>query len=152
MDDAVEKILECLDKIEKEINRSLTTEEIKIVRISFLFGQAAVHAAITKRTIEVEKQVKQAKVETKIRVDKIESLQKRLDNKPNIDSQEAIKAKSVVDALWAELGDVIVDKDDNIELGWKHFPAGTNKLTIWHWIEETYDVSIAEDLMNSITG
>jgi len=61
------------------------------------------------------------------------------------------KAEQVVFDLWDELGNVIVDEDDNIEQGWKHFPVGTNKLEIWHWIEETYNVSIAEDLMNSIT-
>ena len=51
-----------------------------------------------------------------------------------------------------ELGDISVNEDDEIEQAWKHFPVGTEKLDIWHWIEETYDVSIAEDLMNSITA
>ena len=61
------------------------------------------------------------------------------------------KAKKVVEELWLELGNVIVNEDDEIEQDWKHFPAGTDKFTIWHWIEETYDVSIAVDLFNSIT-
>ena len=61
------------------------------------------------------------------------------------------KAKKVVDDLWLSLGNMIVNENDEIEQDWRHFPAGTDKLTIWHWIEETYDVSIAEDLMNSIT-
>jgi len=67
------------------------------------------------------------------------------------EAHEKDKATKVVHEVWAELGNVIVDEDDNIEQGWKHFPPGANKLEIWHWIEETYDVSIAEDLMNSIT-
>lgn len=60
------------------------------------------------------------------------------------------KAKQVVNELWASLGNISINEDDEIEQGWKHFPAGTNRFEIWHWIEETYNVSIAEDLMNSI--
>jgi len=51
--------------------------------------------------------------------------------------------------LWAEFGDVPIDEDDNTESEFKHFPAGTRKWDIWHWFEETYDVSIAEDLMKT---
>ena len=61
------------------------------------------------------------------------------------------KAKKVVDDLWLSLGNIIVNENDEIEQEWNDFPVGTDKFTIWHWIEETYDVSIAEDLMNSIT-
>ena len=61
------------------------------------------------------------------------------------------KAKEVAMEVWGEFGNVIVDEDDNIEQGWRHFPAGTSKFDVWHWIEDKYDVSIAEDLMNSIT-
>ena len=61
------------------------------------------------------------------------------------------KDKKVVNDLWLSLGNITVDENDQIEQGWGDFPAGTDKFTIWHWIEETYDVSIAEDLMNSIT-
>ena len=56
--------------------------------------------------------------------------------------------------LWEEFGDVIVDDADNIEESWhvqgliftQVFPAGTNKFEIWHWFEETFDVSVATDL------
>jgi len=49
--------------------------------------------------------------------------------------------------VWAALGDIPVDNNMNIELDFLHFPAGTDAMEIWHWIEDTYDVSIAEDLM-----
>ena len=61
------------------------------------------------------------------------------------------QAKSIVEELWSEFGNITVNIDDEIEQGWKHFPVGTSKFDIWHWIEEEYDISIAEDLMNSIT-
>ena len=31
--------------------------------------------------------------------------------------------------------------------GYTRFEKGTNKLNIWHWIENTYEVSIGNDLM-----
>lgn len=66
-----------------------------------------------------------------------------------------VTAKENVQDVWDSLRDVPVDEDDNIEQEWKGFPAGTHKFEIWLWIEEHFDVSIAEDLMNcgdAITG
>ena len=61
------------------------------------------------------------------------------------------KKRKIIDQLWSSLGNILVDENDNIEQGWRHFPVGTSKFYIWHWIEEKYDISIAEDLINSIT-
>jgi len=52
-----------------------------------------------------------------------------------------------VKALWAELGDIPVNDDGEIQLGFVDFPPGTDREEIWHWFEETFDVSIA-NLMN----
>jgi len=69
---------------------------------------------------------------------------------PNTETCEK-ESLRVVQSLWADFGNIIVDEDDNIEQGWKHFSAGTSKIDIWRWIEKEYNVFIAEDLMNSIT-
>lgn len=54
------------------------------------------------------------------------------------------KAKQV----WDELTDVPMDPETEcIESDWKQFPTGTHREEIWHWIEDTYNVSVAEDLM-----
>lgn len=50
--------------------------------------------------------------------------------------------------LWAEFGDVPMNLETEcIEDDWHGFPAGTNREEIWHWFEEKFDVSVAEDLM-----
>lgn len=50
--------------------------------------------------------------------------------------------------VWDELTDVPMDPETEcIESDWKQFPAGTHREEIWHWIEDIYHVSVAEDLM-----
>ena len=50
--------------------------------------------------------------------------------------------------LWIEFGDVPMNPETEcIEVDWHGFPAGTNREEIWHWFEEEFDVSVAEDLM-----
>lgn len=36
---------------------------------------------------------------------------------------------------------------EKIEEPWLDFPAGTHREEIWHWFEEQFDISVAEDLM-----
>lgn len=124
MSDVVKNILACRKVVEKEINRPLTTEEENIVRISFLNGQNTVYNDIIQRTAVIEEEVEQSKADNK-----------KLDSR--------IKALEA----WLEFGDVPVDEDDNTESEFKHFPVGTSKFDIWHWFEDEFDVSVAEDLM-----
>jgi len=50
--------------------------------------------------------------------------------------------------LWAEFGDVPMNPETEcIEMPWLLFPAGTHREEIWHWFEEAFGVSVAEDLM-----
>lgn len=50
--------------------------------------------------------------------------------------------------LWEEFGEVSMNiESECIEEGWHGFHAGTHKEEIWHWFEETFHVSVAEDLM-----
>ena len=49
--------------------------------------------------------------------------------------------------LWAKLGDIPVDEDDNILEPFLDFEIGTDKFEIWHWFEDSFDLSVAKDLM-----
>lgn len=49
--------------------------------------------------------------------------------------------------LWAELRDIPVNKDEEIDVDWHNFTKGTEREEIWHWFEEEYDLSVAKDLM-----
>ena len=63
------------------------------------------------------------------------------------DSYEFQRAEYIKD-LWLEFGDVPMDPDTEcIEQEWNEFPAGTHREEVWTWFEETYGISVAEDLM-----
>lgn len=50
--------------------------------------------------------------------------------------------------LWREFGDVPMDPGTEcIEEEWNRFPAGTHREEIWYWFEESFNVSVASDLM-----
>lgn len=50
--------------------------------------------------------------------------------------------------LWMEFGDVPMNPEtEEIEEKWQDFPAGTHREDIWHWFEEKFNLSVAEDLM-----
>ena len=52
--------------------------------------------------------------------------------------------------LWLEFGDVPMDPETEcIESPWRGFPAGTHREDVWHWFEDTFGLSVAEDLMYS---
>lgn len=52
--------------------------------------------------------------------------------------------------LWEKLGDIPCDEENDqyIEEPFLHFEKGTDKYIIWHWFEEKFNISVAEDLMN----
>lgn len=61
-----------------------------------------------------------------------------------------IKQNRIIQAkpLWKEFGDIPMNPETEcIEAEWNGFPAGTHREEIWDWFEETFDVSVAEDLM-----
>ena len=54
-----------------------------------------------------------------------------------------------VKELWSRLGDIPMNPETEcIEEPFMHFPIGTHREEIWHWFEETFNVSVA-DLMYS---
>lgn len=60
------------------------------------------------------------------------------------------KFKLLLDAkeIWSNLSNICIDEDENIDTGFMHFEAGTQKLEIWKWIEEKFNVSVINELMN----
>jgi len=57
--------------------------------------------------------------------------------------------KNIEEALkvWEALGNIPINDNDEIEKDFKHFKKGTDRFDVWVWIEDTFDVSIAIDLM-----
>ena len=55
-----------------------------------------------------------------------------------------------IKALWFELGDVCINDEGQIDQDWKHFEKGTDRFEIWHWFEETFNVSVID--LQSIRG
>lgn len=64
-----------------------------------------------------------------------------------VDGQGGLKI--IAQQKWDELGDIPMNPEtERIEVEWNGFSAGTHREEIWHWFEETFDVSVAEDLMS----
>lgn len=55
-----------------------------------------------------------------------------------------------VEELWEEFGEVPMNPDtEETEVLRRHFPPGTHREEVWHWFEESFDLSVAEDLMQA---
>lgn len=58
----------------------------------------------------------------------------------------------VAQSLWSELGNIPVNEDDELDEDFVNsfttFFKGTDKTEVWHWFEETFNLSVAKDLMN----
>lgn len=52
-----------------------------------------------------------------------------------------------LEALWESLGDIPVNKDDEIEEQWLCFLPGTHKEHVWRWFERVFEVN-AIDLLH----
>ena len=56
--------------------------------------------------------------------------------------------------LWERLGDIPTNEEEELdedfgipELG-MGFETGVDMYEVWHWFEETFNISVAKDLMN----
>ena len=55
--------------------------------------------------------------------------------------------------LWAQLGNIPVDEHENLDQEFAPtgfntgFEIGTHREDVWHWFEETFNLSVTEDLM-----
>lgn len=58
------------------------------------------------------------------------------------------KTMKKIKDLWVQFGEIPMNPETEcIEEEWHGFPAGTFREDIWHWFEEKFNVSVAEDLM-----
>ena len=70
------------------------------------------------------------------------------DNGKKIERSTPYVDLDLVKELWADFGDVPMDPETEcIEDFWGRFIPGDHREEIWHWFEETFHVSVAEDLM-----
>ena len=67
---------------------------------------------------------------------------------PTCETDDALD-DTVYKVLWNILGDIPCDNEDGDEISEKflHFEIGTETDDIWHWFEDTFDISVAVDLM-----
>lgn len=62
---------------------------------------------------------------------------------------EKFTNKELAKELWRRFGDIPMNPyAEEIEQDWNGFLKGTFREDIWHWFEDTFNVSVAEDLMN----
>lgn len=50
--------------------------------------------------------------------------------------------EDAVKGLWASLSDVPVNDNGEIQIPWGGWQIGTDREEIWHWFEETFDISV----------
>lgn len=48
--------------------------------------------------------------------------------------------------LWEQFDTPISDNEE-LEEPFLHFPAGTDRMEVWHWFEEHFAISLYEDVM-----
>jgi len=49
--------------------------------------------------------------------------------------------------LWEDFGAIPINENEEIEQKFLHFEVGTPREEVWHWFEDEFDLSVAEDLM-----
>ena len=81
-------------------------------------------------------------------VDEIaEIIQQWLDDESGYNIEKVCVEMKAED-LWEEFGSVPMNPEtEETEEEWNGFHAGTHREEIWHWFEDTFHVSVAEDLM-----
>jgi hypothetical protein len=66
----------------------------------------------------------------------------------NAQIQRLIKIRrQQANELWSQLRNVPVNNDGDTEEEFLHFSVGTDTHDIWHYFEEEFNISVAEDLM-----
>jgi hypothetical protein len=63
------------------------------------------------------------------------------------DGYSLVIDKETAESLWSLLGDTPINEEEEIDIDFLTFEKGTDRETIWTWFEETFNLSVAEDLM-----
>jgi hypothetical protein len=62
------------------------------------------------------------------------------------------KGLEIAKSLWSELGDIPINEQEELEedfiTPFMVFEKGADREDVWHWFEDYFDLSVAEDLMN----
>lgn len=86
----------------------------------------------------------------KLSIDDIKLLQQideySVTNFPDSDQLNQIIIRGIRD-YWDQLGDIPINEDEEIEEKYLHFSIGTDRQDIWHWLEDTFNISIGNDLL-----
>ena len=53
--------------------------------------------------------------------------------------------------LWAKLGEIPINEDEEIEKDFLHFEKGTHRMEVWGWFDEELPNGLGEDILNSET-
>ncbi len=64
-----------------------------------------------------------------------------------LDAEPYWLRKHDAQSYWEQLADVPVNEDGEIEEQFYNFDEGTDREEIWSWLEETFNISVAKDLM-----
>jgi len=60
-----------------------------------------------------------------------------------------IRISNKTKMLWRDLSEISINDYGEIEQRFEHFPEGTEKIAIWNWFEEEFNVTI-NDLIKAI--
>lgn len=55
-------------------------------------------------------------------------------------------AKAAFWAVWDTFSDVHINDNEETEVAFRHFPAGTNRFDIWAWFESEFCVTLGREL------
>lgn len=62
-----------------------------------------------------------------------------------ISEMETLKERdAALEELWAKFADVPMNPEtEELEAAFLHFPAGTNRLEVWHWLDDRYSKGVS---------
>ena len=64
-----------------------------------------------------------------------------------LDAEPFWLRKHDAQSYWEQLANVPVNEDGEIEEQFYDFDEGTDRQEIWSWLEDTFNISVAKDLM-----
>ena len=70
-----------------------------------------------------------------------------IDHKCTTCENDASLDDNVSHKLWDILGNTVINNEGELLESFLHFDITTDREDIWHWFEETFNLSVAEDLM-----
>ena len=66
----------------------------------------------------------------------------------SLDNIEKAQKDKAFNDLWNKLGDIPTNENNEIELDFIHFKAGTDLDIIWQWLEGEFSVTLGDFMYN----